>query len=116
MTSVNGHNIHRCPSCCGELTTPRYTSYNVHISGPLLSWVKCSHCNNTFELGKETLLGYLPPLPPIPLYHGGFDLVGETFEEQMQDLKRQTAAFHAINGGDLNRPPAAVFVHPPKSS
>ena len=116
MSSVIGFNIYECPSCKGQLSTPRYSSYNVNISGPLSSWVKCSHCNNTFELSKETLLGYLPPLPPIPLNYGGFDLVGETFEEQMQDLKQQTAAFHAINGGDLNRPPAAVFVDPPKNS
>ena len=116
MTSVNGHNIHRCPSCNGDLSTPSYSSYNIKISGPLLSWVKCSHCNNIFELCKETLLGYLPPLPPMPLNHGGFDLVGETFEEKMLDLQRQTETYHASNGGDLNRPPAAVFVDPPKSS
>lgn len=58
----------------------------------------------------------MTPLPLIPLNHGGFDLVGETFEEQMQDLKRQTTVYHAIIGGDLSRPPAAVFVDPPKSS
>ena len=114
MTSINGYNIHKCPGCKGELSAPNYTTYNVKISGPLLSWVKCNHCNNTFQLSKQTLLAYLPPLPPIPLNHGGFDLVGETFEEQMQDLKRQTAAFHASNGVNLNRPPSAVFVDPPK--
>jgi len=52
----------------------------------------------------------------MPLNHGGFDLVGETFEEKMLDLQRQTETYHASNGGDLNRPPAAVFVDPPKSS
>jgi hypothetical protein len=50
----------------------------------------------------------------MPITHGGFDLVGETFEEKMQDLNRQTAAFHASNGVNLNRPPSAVFVDPPK--
>ena len=116
MSSVIGFNIYECTSCKGQLSTPRYSSYNVNISGPLLSWVKCSHCDNTFELSKQTFHSFLPSDLPIPLNHGGFDLVGETFEEQMQDLKRQTAAFHAFNGVDLNRPPAAVFVDPPKSS
>ena len=69
-----------------------------------------------FELSKQTMLGCLPSDAPVPISHGGFDLVGETFEEKMQDLKRQTAVFHASNGGDLNRPPAAVFVDPPKNS
>jgi len=116
MTSINGYNIHKCPSCRGELSAPNYTTYNVKISGPLLSWVKCSHCDMTFELSKQTLLGYLPPLPPVTLNHGGFDLVDETFEEQMQDLKRQTEAHHASNGIGLNRPPSAIFVTPPKAN
>ena len=114
MSSVIGFNIYECTCCKGQLSTPRYSSYNVNISGPLLSWVKCSHCNNTFELSKQPLLGCLPADAPMPITHGGFDLVGETFEEKMQDLNRQTAAFHASNGVNLNRPPSAVFVDPPK--
>lgn len=115
MTSVNGYNIHKCPSCNGELSAPNYSSYNVKISGPVLSWVQCSHCRNTFELSKNTLAGYLPPLPPMPLSHGGFDLVGETFEEQVIDLHRQTEAYHASNGTNVNRPPIAVFVKSTKA-
>ena len=116
MTSINGYNIHKCPSCSGELSAPNFTAYNVKISGPLLSWVKCSHCDMTFELSKQTLLGYLPPLPPVPLNHGGFDLVGETIVEKMLDLQRQTEAHHASNGIGHNRPPSAIFVTPPKAN
>lgn len=58
-------------------------------------------------------MGYLPPLPPIPLDHGGFDLVGKTFEEKMLDLKRQTETYHASNGININRPPMTIFVTSP---
>lgn len=51
----------------------------------------------------------------MPLSHGGFDLVGETFEEQVIDLHRQTEAYHASNGTNVNRPPMAVFVTSPKA-
>lgn len=50
----------------------------------------------------------------MPLSHGGFDLVGETFEEKMLDLHRQTEAYHASNGINVNRPPTAVFLTSPK--
>ncbi len=112
MTSVSGYNIHKCPSCKGELSTPNYSSYNVKISGPLPTWVQCAHCSHTYELSKLTLVGYLPPLPAIPIGHGGFDLVGETFEEKILDLHRQTKAYHASNGSNVNRPPLAVFLTP----
>lgn len=110
MTSVSGYNIHKCPSCNCDLSAPSYSSYSVKISGPLLSWVKCPLCNKTFELSKGTQVGYSPPPPPIPLDHGGFDLVGKTFEEKMLDLKRQTAAHNAANGVNLERPPDAIFI------
>lgn len=113
MTSVNGYYIHECPRCKGELSTPNYSSYNVKISGPLLTWIQCAHCSHTFELSKNTLAGYLPPLPAMPLSHGGFDLVGDTFEEQVIDLHRQTEAYHASNGTNVDRPPMAVFVTSP---
>lgn len=115
MTSVSGYNVHKCPSCNGELSTPSYSSYNVKISGPVLSWVQCSYCANTFELSKHTLVGYLPPPPPTPINSGGFDLVGETFEDKMLDLHRQTEAYHASNGTSVNRPPMVVFVESPKA-
>jgi hypothetical protein len=66
-------------------------------------------------LSKNTLAGYLPPLPPMPLSHGGFDLVGETFEEQVIDLHRQTEAYYASNGTNVNHPPIAVFVKSTKA-
>ena len=116
MSSVIGFNIYECPSCKGQLSTPRYSSYNVNISGPLSSWVKCSHCNHTFELSKQTLLGCLPADAPMPISQGGFDLVGKTFEEKMLDLKRQTEAHHASNGIGHNRPPSAIVVTPPKAN
>jgi hypothetical protein len=115
MTSVNGHNIHKCPNCSGQLSAPSYSSYNVEVSGPLLSWVKCSLCNNSFVLSQQTLLGYLPPLTPIPLNHGGLDLVGETIVEKMLNLQRQTEAYQASNGSNVNRPSTAAFVTPPKA-
>ena len=115
MTSVTGHNVHECPSCKGELSVPNYSSCKVNLLGQPLSWVKCSHCINIFELNKNTQVGYLPPPSPIPLDHGGFDLVGETFEEKMLDLHHQTEAYHASNGSNVNRPPTAAFVTPPKA-
>lgn len=68
-----------------------------------------------FELSKNTFVRYLPPLQPMPLSHGGFDLAGETFEETMLDLHHQTVAYLASNGSNVNRPPTAAFVTPPKT-
>ena len=114
MTSVNGYKIIKCPKCYGEVSTPNYSSYNVKISGPLLSHIRCNHCNSSFEQGQNDLTRKLSQKPRPPLDHGGFDILGESFEEIMHDLKRQAAVFQANNDFDLHTPNLAIFVETPK--
>jgi len=100
MTSVNGYKNLKCPKCDSEVSAPNYSSYNVKISGPLLSSIHCNHCNSSFEQGQNDLIRKLSPKPRLPLDHGGFDILGESLEEIIHDLKRQTAAFQANDGSD----------------
>jgi len=105
---VRGFNLHKCISCLEEFSTPRVQSIGTTFKA--FKFIQCPTCNKVVNLNQLPILGYLPPYPDVPLKELGFDLSGDTLDEKLADLKKQTREYHIRNGVDINFPKEGVFL------